>query len=57
VGIRRRRGLSAQLLQAAVAALLNAGALARALRKLENSLGAPAPRGVLAHSQPRLVAT
>jgi hypothetical protein len=56
VGIRRRRGLSAQLLQAAVAALLNAGALARALRKLENSLGAPAPRGVLAHSQPRLVA-
>jgi len=56
VGIRRRRGLSAQLLQAAVAALLNAGALARALRKLENSLDAPAPRGVFAHSQPKLAA-
>jgi hypothetical protein len=56
VGIRRRRGLSAQLLQAAVAALLNAGALARALRKLEDSLGAPAPRGVFAGSQPKLVA-
>jgi hypothetical protein len=54
VGIRRRRGLTAQLLQAAVAALLNAGALARALRKLENSLDAPAPRGVFAHSQPKL---
>jgi hypothetical protein len=56
VGIRRRRGLSAQLLQTAVAALLNAGALARALRKLEDSLGAPAPRGVFAGSQPKLVA-
>jgi len=43
VGIRRRRGLTAQLLQAAVASLLNAGALARALRKLEDSLGAPRP--------------
>ena len=56
VGIRRRRGLTAQLLQAAVAALLNAGALARALRKLEDSLGAPAPGGVFARSQPELVA-
>ena len=56
VGIRRRRGLTAQLLQAAVAALLNAGALARALRKLEDSLGAPAPRGGLVQSQPELVA-
>src|SRR6478752_6783037 len=37
VGIRRRRGLTAQLLQAAVAALLNAGALARPLRKLERT--------------------
>lgn len=54
VGIRRRRGLSAQFLQAAVAALLNAGALARALRKLEDSLAASAPRGVFAHSQPKL---
>ena len=52
VGIRRRRGLTAQLLQAAVAALLNAGALARALRKLEDSLDAPVPRGVFARSQP-----
>ena len=56
VGIRRRRGLTAQLLQAAVAALLNAGALARALRKLEDSLGAPAPGGVFAPSQPERVA-
>jgi hypothetical protein len=56
VGIRRRRGLTAQLLQAAVAALLNAGALARALCKLEDSLGAPAPRGVFARSQPEFVA-
>jgi hypothetical protein len=56
VGIRRRHGLTAQLLQAAVAALLNAGALARALRKLQDSLGAPAPRGVFARSQPELVA-
>ncbi|HET6869373.1 MAG TPA: hypothetical protein VFH80_25910 [Solirubrobacteraceae bacterium] len=56
VGIRRRRGLSAQLLQAAVAALLNAGALARALRKLEHSLDAPAPRAPFAHGQPKLAA-
>src|SRR5262249_53620601 len=42
VGIRRRRGLSAQLFQAAVVALLNAGALARALGKLEDALGAGA---------------
>ncbi len=56
VGIRRRRGLTAQLLQAAVAALLNAGALARALRKLEDSLGAPAPRSVFARSQPEPMA-
>jgi hypothetical protein len=55
VGIRRRRGLTAQLLQAAVGALLNAGALARALGKLGDSLGAPAPRGVIAHRQPELV--
>ena len=56
VGIRRRRGLTAQLLQASVAALLNAGALARALRKLEDSLGAPAHGGVCARSQPEFVA-
>jgi hypothetical protein len=56
VGIRRRRGLTAQLLQAAVAALLNAGALARALRKLEDSLGAAAPRGGFARRQPELMA-
>jgi uncharacterized protein YndB with AHSA1/START domain len=56
VGIRRRRGLTAQLLQAAVAALLNAGALARALGKLEASVGAPATCDVLARSQPELMA-
>jgi hypothetical protein len=55
VGIRRRRGLTAQLLQSAVAALLNAGALASALRKLEDSLGGPAPSG-FARSQTELVA-
>jgi hypothetical protein len=56
LGIRRRRGLTAQLLRAPVAALLNAGTLAGALRKLEDSLGAPAPRGVFARSQCGLVA-
>jgi hypothetical protein len=54
VGIRRRRGLTAQVLQAATAALLNAGALACALRKLEGSLRAPAPRRALASYEPRL---
>ncbi len=47
VRVRRQRGLGAQVLRAAVAALLNAGALACALRRLEASLAvrAQAPRG------------
>lgn len=54
VGIRRRRGLTAQVLQAAVAALLNAGALTGALRKLELSLQARPAWGVCAYPQPAL---
>lgn len=38
VGIRPQRGLTAQVLRAAVGALLNAGALRTALRRLESSL-------------------
>jgi hypothetical protein len=38
VAIRRGRGLTAQVLRAAVGALLNAGALGTALRRLEGSL-------------------
>jgi len=41
VGIRRQRGLTAQVLRAAVGALLNAGALRTALRRLESSLSCP----------------
>ena len=41
VAIRRRRGLTAQVLRAAVGALLNAGALKTALRRLETSLSCP----------------
>src|SRR5436305_1723731 len=42
VRISRQRGLSSQLLAAAVSALLNAGALRSALRRIEDSLGQPA---------------
>jgi hypothetical protein len=38
VGVRRGRGLTSQVLRAAVGALLNAGALGSALRRLESSL-------------------
>ena len=48
VGIQRQRGLTAQVLRAAVAALLNAGALGSALRRLEASLSAPRDAHVLA---------
>jgi hypothetical protein len=41
VGIRPQRGLTAQVLRAAVGALLNAGALRTALRRLEGSLSCP----------------
>jgi hypothetical protein len=44
VGVRRQRGLTAQVLRAAVGALLNAGALRSALRRIEASL--PCARGV-----------
>jgi Polyketide cyclase / dehydrase and lipid transport len=40
IGLRRRRGLSAQLVRAAVAALLSAGALNAALARLESALAA-----------------
>ena len=42
VAIRRQRGLAAQLLSAALAALMNAGALGAALRRLEATLVCPA---------------
>jgi hypothetical protein len=38
VALRRQRGLAAQVLRAAVSGLLNAGALARALQRLESSV-------------------
>ena len=41
VGVRRRGGLTAQLLRAAVTTLMNAGALGSALRRLEASLDCP----------------
>jgi hypothetical protein len=41
VGIQGQRGLTAKLLRAAVGALLNAGILGSALRRLETSLSAP----------------
>ncbi|MGE5617439.1 MAG: hypothetical protein ACM3UX_00730 [Candidatus Woesearchaeota archaeon] len=41
VGLRRSRGLAAQILGAAVAALLDAGALGSALRRLEIAVAAP----------------
>jgi hypothetical protein len=48
VAIRRQRGLAAQVLRAAVGALLNAGALRAALRRLEGSLCAPREPELLA---------
>ena len=48
VGVRRERGLTAQVLRAAVGALLNAGALASALRRLESSLSYPCQPELLA---------
>ncbi len=48
VGIRPQRGLTAQVLRAAVGALLNAGALGSALRRLEASLSAPLDADLLA---------
>jgi hypothetical protein len=48
VGLRRHRGLAAQVLRAAVGALLNAGALGSALRRLESSLSCPYEHELLA---------
>ena len=48
VAIRRQRGLTAQVLRAAVGALLNAGALRTALRRLECSLSATREAELLA---------
>jgi hypothetical protein len=48
VGIRRQHGLTAQVLRGAVGALLNAGALGSALRRLEASLSAPLEADLLA---------
>ena len=48
VAIRRQRGLTAQVLRAAVGALLNAGALRTALRRLEGSICCPYEAGLLA---------
>jgi hypothetical protein len=48
VAIRRQRGLTAQVLRAAVGALLNAGALRTALRRMEGSLSRPGEAELLA---------
>lgn len=48
VSIRRRGGITASILRAAVAALMNAGALGMALRRLENSLALPAEAELVA---------
>ena len=48
VGVRRQGGLAGQVLRAAVGALLNAGALASALRRLESSLSCPCEAELLA---------
>jgi hypothetical protein len=48
VGLRRRRGLSAQILRAAAVALLNAGALTSALRRLESAVACPVGGELLA---------
>jgi hypothetical protein len=48
VGIQRQRGLTAQVLRAAVGALLNAGVLGSALRRLEASLPGPLEADLLA---------
>lgn len=41
VGVRPERGIAAQILRAAVTALLNAGALNASLRRLETAVGRP----------------
>lgn len=48
VGVRPQRGLTAQVLRAAVGALLNAGALRTALRRMEDSLSCPLEAELLA---------
>jgi hypothetical protein len=48
VAVRRQQGLRAQVLRAAVGALLNAGALGTALRRLERSLSGPYEAELLA---------
>jgi hypothetical protein len=48
VSIIPRRGLAASVLRAAVGALMNAGALGKALRRLEDSLSASAEPELLA---------
>lgn len=48
VGVHRQRGLTAQVLRAAVGTLLNAGALGSALRRLESSLSCPCEPELLA---------
>jgi Polyketide cyclase / dehydrase and lipid transport len=48
VGIERQRGLTARVLRAAVGALLNAGVLGSALRRLGASLSAPLEADLLA---------
>jgi hypothetical protein len=46
VAVQRQRGLTAQVLRAAVRAVLNAGALRTALRRLESSLSCPLEPGL-----------
>jgi hypothetical protein len=48
VGLRRRRGWAAQVLRTAAAALLNAGALTSALRRLEAAVACPVDRELIA---------
>jgi hypothetical protein len=48
VTVRRQGGLTAQLLRSALAALMNAGALRSALRRLEASLSCPLEVGLVA---------
>ena len=48
VELRRPRGVAAQVLRGAVAALLGAGALASALRRLDDALACPADAELMA---------
>ena len=48
VGLRRQRGLTAQILRAAAVALLNARALDSALRRLESAVAGPLSRELIA---------